>query len=88
MALVGVSPAADRFDESDAMLQLASKIAGVRSRPAADETEYADGVAAAEQSAADLARSLGLPVEVGSVQVELSLLDPSRALKARASSNG
>ena len=71
---MGVSPAADRFEESDAMLQLASKIAGVRSRPAADETEYAECVAAADQSAADLARSLGLPVEgLTSVGVELDM---------------
>jgi hypothetical protein len=56
---------AERFEESDAMLQLAGKIGGVRSRPAADSKEYAAGVVAAAQTARELADALHIPLEVG-----------------------
>ena len=62
LVLVAVSPLADRFEESDAMLQLVGKLAAVRSRPAADSTEFAAAAAAADHSARQLADGLYIPL--------------------------
>ena len=56
------------------MLQLATKMVGVRSRPAADTTEYAARVEEADRTAADLAERLGVPLEgLTSAGVELDM---------------
>ena len=53
--LAGVSPLASRFEESDAMCQLAAKMhKGVRCRPCAVATHYASEVAAADGDVVEL----------------------------------
>ena len=82
--MIGVSPTADRFEESDAMLQLANKMVGVRSRPAADSTEYAARVEDAGKLAADLAERLDVSLEgLVSSGVELDMDSSDELLALR-----
>ena len=83
-ALVGVSSSALRFEESDAMLQLARKIAGVRSRPAPDATAYAARSAEAARTAAEAAEAAGVSLTgLTSAGVELDMDSSDELLALR-----
>jgi|TARA_B100001142_G_scaffold245516_1_gene244953 hypothetical protein len=83
--LAGVSPLASRFEESDAMCQLAAKMhKGVRCRPCAVATHYASEVAAADGDVVELAARLGLnPKGMTSAGVELDMDSSDELLALR-----
>ena len=82
----GVSEESSKFDETDATLRFASKVAdGVKNRPAATTTRFAEAVANADEAAEKHAAALGVRTGPGltsaGIQLEMDSSDDALALR-------
>lgn len=82
----GVSEESSKFDETDATLRFAAKVAdGVKNRPAATTTRFASAVAKADEAAEKHAAALGVRTGPGltsaGIQLEMDSSDDALALR-------